>query len=484
MTMQTFNDLALADATELTAAFRAGTVSPVEVMEAVLDRIDSTNGDGQTGINAFTELFPEDAIAAARIAQDRYATARRTGAETPSLLGVAVAAKEKHFIKGKTFSEGHAPWADRTSVRDHPVIERLNAAGAIIHGRTTTPEFSATTYTHSGLWGVTRNPWNLAATPGGSSGGSGAALAAGMATLATASDIGGSTRIPSSFCGVVGYKAPYGRVPGVPPLSGDTYRGDGAMGRSVDDVALLHGVIAGRHPVDHASWGPHESPTIPGVPASLRATRIAVDLQAGNFPISDSVRANTLNLVELLRGAGADIEFVSLPWTPEQVISTALLHFGTLLTPALKQNLNENLEDTNTYVRWMIETSTNAARGKTVADSLREDAAIQAGLARTMSGFDVLITPTQGIDMLPAGHDQSRGIDIDDRHFEDTLHAHMTLPFNIANRCPVVALPSGLSGAGIPTGIQVVGHPLEEHTVFSVSRAIENLLPRMGYPAK
>lgn len=168
-----------------------------------------------------------------------------------------MATKEKHGIAGLRLEQGLAAHRGRIAEQDHPVVERIRAAGGIIHARTTSPEFSCATVTHSPMWGVTRNPWNRRTSPGGSSGGAGAALAAGFTTLATASDIAGSTRIPAGFTGTVGYKAPYGRIPGLPPLAADWYRGDGPMGRTVADVALLSSVLAGRHPADHASWGAH-----------------------------------------------------------------------------------------------------------------------------------------------------------------------------------------------------------------------------------
>ena len=164
-----------------------------------------------------------------------------------------MAAKEKHGLQGRTLSQGLVTRKDTIAATDHPVIDRIRRAGGIIHARTTTPELSCATVTHSPLWGVTRNPWNQQFSPGGSSGGSGAALAAGFAPLATASDIAGSTRLPASFTGTVGYKAPYGRIPGLAPLSADHYRGDGPMARTVADTALLANIMSGRHHGDHTT---------------------------------------------------------------------------------------------------------------------------------------------------------------------------------------------------------------------------------------
>ncbi len=206
-------DLHYVDASTALAHFRSRTLSPVELMQAVISRTEALN----PFINAFTETLFAEALTAARSAEAMY----RQGGDVPVLLGVPVAAKEKHGIRGRTLSQGLVAHQDAITNASHPVIERIQQAGGIIHARTTTPEYSCATVTHSPLWGVTRNPWNTRYSPGGSSGGSAAAVAAGFSTLATASDIAGSTRLPASFTGIVGFKAPYGRIPGLAPLSAD-----------------------------------------------------------------------------------------------------------------------------------------------------------------------------------------------------------------------------------------------------------------------
>src|SRR5699024_6619572 len=175
------------------------------------------------------------------------------GAGDTALLGLPVATKEKHAIAGRTISQGLVAERDTIAERDGAVAERIYAAGGLIHARTTYPEFSCATVTHSPLWGVYRNPHNTQFSPGGSSGGAGAALAAGYTPLATSSDIAGSTRIPAAYNGVVGYKAPYGRIPGAGPMVADWYRGDGPMARTVADTALLYTAMAGREPTDHST---------------------------------------------------------------------------------------------------------------------------------------------------------------------------------------------------------------------------------------
>ncbi len=236
-------------ASEAIQRFRNRELSPVELLDAVLARVAVV----EPAINALTEQLVEEAYAAARESEARYA--RADGSARP-LEGVPLLVKEEQPIAGRTIEEGSLLEKGVVSEVTHPVVTRVLEAGAVVHGRTTTPEFSCAPFTHSTLWGVTRNPWDLALSPGGSSGGSGAALAAGETLLATGSDIGGSIRIPASLCGLVGFKPPFGRVPGMPPFNSDTYCADGPLGRTVADVARLQNVLAGPHPGDQASLRP------------------------------------------------------------------------------------------------------------------------------------------------------------------------------------------------------------------------------------
>ena len=209
-------DLHHLSATEVLRAFRARELSPVEALEAVSARADAT----EPTVNCLLERDHEDLSAAARAAAERYAG---KGEDPRPLEGLPVVLKEEQPIAGRSLRFGSLLTEGLVAEETHPVAERVLASGALVHARTTTPEFSCAAFTHTDLWGVTRNPWNPDYTPGGSSGGSGAALAAGTAYLASGSDIGGSIRIPASFCGVVGFKAPYGRCrPSRPSTSTST----------------------------------------------------------------------------------------------------------------------------------------------------------------------------------------------------------------------------------------------------------------------
>ena len=316
------DELHYLSATEAIAHFRARELSPVELLQAIIDRTQNF----EPHINAFTEEMFDEALAGAREAESRYLG---HGPEPRPLEGIPVAAKEKHAIAGKSLTEGSLAGRGNIARENAPVIDRLLAAGGLIHARTTTPEFCVAAFTHSPLWGVTRNPWNLDYSPGGSSGGAGAALAAGTTTLATASDIGGSTRGPAGFTGTVGLKASYGRIAGVAPLSMDSYRGDGPMARTVDDAILLANVLIGPDPRDHSSLRP--AITLPRDYPSVEGMRIALCLRLGDFPIEPDIEANTRALAQSLVDAGAIVEEIELPWTRDSMAAAVKVHFGTIM---------------------------------------------------------------------------------------------------------------------------------------------------------
>ena len=462
------------DAATALRLFRTRELSPVELMEAVIARTEAVNGE----INALTETLFEEALPLAREAAAKYARGR----DLTPLLGLPVAAKEKHGLKGRTLSQGLVARKDELAAGDHPVIDRIRRAGGIVHSRTTTPEYSCATVTHSALWGVTRNPWNLQLSPGGSSGGSGAALAAGLAPLATASDIAGSTRLPASFTGTVGFKAPYGRIPGLAPLSADHYRGDGPMARTVADTALLTNVMSGRHPGDHASLGdapalPLTGLEMPDGGASVAGMRIALCIRLGNYPVAPDVEVNTRAVAAALRDAGAVVEEIVLPWTTESISRTVFTHFGYLLGPAMEDETEGALELLAPYTRRFMADARRAAEENRYLDGVRAETRLQAELAAAMAGFDALICPASAVAALDADGTYLDGIDACGQQLEHYWQGHMTAPFNIANGCPVLAVPSGMADCGIPTGVQIVGHPFDDATVFRLGAALEAVRP-------
>ncbi len=231
-------DICYVSATEALSLFRKRKLSPVELMTALIDRAGKVN----PAVNCFADRYFEEALDKAKDAEARYMS--RSATPLP-LEGVPLAVKDAQRVAGKRTTHGSLIFKDSIDTQSDPMIERLEQAGAIIFARTTTPEFCLSGVTNSRIWGITRNPWNTEWGPGGSSGGSGAALAAGLTTLATGTDIGGSIRIPASACGIVGFKPPHGRNPDGPPANFDRFNHCGPMTRTVADAALMQNITSG-----------------------------------------------------------------------------------------------------------------------------------------------------------------------------------------------------------------------------------------------
>lgn len=454
-------------ATEVLRAFRTGELSPVEVFDSVSARADLV----EPTINALLERDHEDYRAAAVVAAERYAG---RGPAPRALEGLPVVIKEEQPIAGRSTRFGSLITEGWVAEETHPLPERVLAAGAIVHARSTTPEFSCAGFTHSDLWGVTRNPWNPNYGPGGSSGGSGAALASGTAYLASGSDIAGSIRIPASLNGVVGFKAPYGRVPALPPFNLDTYCHDGPLGRTVADVALLQNVIQGQHPCDQASL-----PAVP-IPEDLgdvRGLRIALAVTLGDFPIDAEVEANTRAFADALRQAGAIIDEVTVDLSRDEVRSAAMVHFGAIFGPSMLEFSEPDDPRFLPYTRHFLAMSNDEYNQVGFYAGLKLEAKVQRALAAVFEGHDALICPTLGTTGFIAGDDYTEhGITVAGVNVEPYIFAALTPVFNIASRHPVLNIPSGRASNGVPTGVQVVARTYDDVTAFHVGAAAEREL--------
>src|SRR5882724_13575098 len=256
----------------------------------------------------------------------------KTDGRLRPLEGLPIAIRDEAYIKGERVTFGSLIYKDFVADETNPSIGRILKAGAIMHARSAAPEFSCAPYTHSRLWGVTRTPWNLDYSSGGSSGGAGASLAAGSTTLANGSDIGGSIRIPSSMCGVVGYKPPYGRNPDSSPFNLDHYNHAGPMARTVADSALLQNVMSGPHPQDIVSLRPKLR--IPSeLSGDLKSWRIAFSPALDGFDVDPDVEKNTRAAVEAFRDLGATVDEVEIGWNKDEIVRAAWAHFGTIFGP-------------------------------------------------------------------------------------------------------------------------------------------------------
>jgi aspartyl-tRNA(Asn)/glutamyl-tRNA(Gln) amidotransferase subunit A len=467
-------DLCYLSAADALRLFRTRELSPVELAEAVIARAEAV----EPTVNAFAEIRYEQALDQARAAAARYAG----HAEPPRPLdGLLVAVKEEAPIAGQRNTLGSLPLRDVVAAETAVFVQRIIDAGGIVHARTTTPEFSCAPVTWTKLWGVTRNPWHTAYSPGGSSGGSAAALAAGSATLATGSDIGGSIRIPASFCGVVGFKPPYGRVPEIEIFNLDHYCHEGPLARTVADCALLENVIAGPDPSDVASLRPKLE--IPGQLEPVRGMRIAMSADLGCYHVDADVAANTQAAADRLRDAGATVVEVSLPWDLEMIEQAARIHFGMIFGPSIRQLYEAHESELTSYARHFAAEAEQITKDDFIT-GLALESRIYAPLGALLADFDALICPTFAIPALPAEYDVTDEIVVAGRPCANWMDVMMTLPFNIASRCPVLSVPSGLSRDGVPTGLSIVGRTFDDVTAFRVAAAHEERFPWLDEAAR
>jgi len=468
------NDLHYLSATEALSSFRARELSPVELVHAVIDRAEKV----EPTINAFAQTLYEEALEQARGAEARYAG---IGGPPRPLEGIPVAVKEEAPIAGQKNTLGSLPLRDVVADHTAVFVQRIIDAGGIVHARSTTPEFSCAAVTWSKLWGVTRNPWNTVYAPGGSSGGSGASLAAGSTTLATGSDIGGSIRIPASFCGVVGFKPPYGRVPEVEIFNLDHYCHEGPLARTVADCALLQNVIAGPDPSDVVSLRPKL--VIPDTLEPVAGMRVALSVDLGCYEVDEDVVANTRAAADRLIDAGVTVEEVSLPWELAQINRAARIHYGMIFGPSVQELYEQHGDEFTSYARRLVEESSEIPKLAFV-EGLELEAGIYAPLGALLDGFDALICPTFAVPALPAEYDPGDVLEVNGKPTGDWLDVLMTVPFNIASRCPVISVPSGRSRDGVPTGLSVVGKTYDDVTAFRIAAAHEERFPWLDAPER
>ncbi|HRV61859.1 MAG TPA: amidase [Albidovulum sp.] len=456
------DELCYMPATEALARFRDKSLSPVELMAAVIARAEQT----EPKLNAITYRHFDEAMDSARKAEARYAK----GGRTRALEGLPVAIKDESYIKGKPTSNGSLILKDHVADHTSPVNERILRAGAIVHARTATPEFSCAGYCWSRLWGVTRNPWNTDFTPGGSSGGSGAVLAAGSTTLATGSDIGGSIRIPASLTGTVGYKPPYGRNPEEPPFNLDFYCHNGPMARTVRDTILMQNVMAGPHPRDISTIRPRLR--LPSEMKPIKGWKIAYSMDLGLFEVDSEVQANTLAALDVFRSLGATVEEVDLGW-PADALEAGLTYLRHIFGAYLGQLLADHADEMTDYARAFAETGMQS-RAVDFVHSLEVAGQMYATLGPLLERYDLLICPTAAVPSVPAEFNQHTGsVKINGKEVNPMLGWVMTTPFNTLSRCPVLSVPSGHASNGVPTGIQLVGRTYSDADVFRAGLAYE-----------
>ena len=453
-------------ATELRAAIEGGECSVVEAVDQSLARIEQQNPT----INAFCFVYADDARERARqLDRDRP----RTGA-LPPLFGIPFALKD--------FTPTHALRTTRGSVMfknwvpdvDPPIVERLRAAGGVLVGKTTTSELAHSSFTRSPLWGVTRNPHNHERTPGGSSGGSAAAVASNMVPLAEGSDAGGSVRIPASCCGIVGFKPSAGRVPmHAFDTDFESIFHFGPLARTVADAYLMFSVMQGPDDRDPLSIVPALNLPSPAEflrRIDLHGTRVALSVDLGYYEVDPDVAENTICAASILRDLGADVTPVDLGW--DRAINDAwTLNWSVLLATLYGELEAKQRAGVDPELSMLIERGRrhSAIELKSV-DVVRTR--YWAKLRDIFERHDVLMCPTVALPV-PAAEG------VEDSDFErDSADGHfggfeMTSPFSLMPQCPAISVPSGLSSDGLPTGVQMIGRRFADLDLLRIAAAYE-----------
>lgn len=445
-------------AVDLMAAYRNKALSPVEITRAALAAIDRHN----SLVNAFVLVDEDGALAAARASEARWQAGQPLGPADgiPTSIKDALWTRGWPTLRGSWLIDEAGPWDE-----DAPSIARLRDSGAILLGKTTTPEYSWKGVTDSPRYGVTGNPWNRAVTAGGSSGGSAAAVGLGMGVWSVGTDGGGSVRIPAAFTGTVALKPTYGLIPLYPPSPFGTLSHAGPMARTVADVAALLDVITGFDPRD---WSAMPSPTASfraGLDGGTAGLRVAYSPDLGFGSNDPEVDAAVRAAVNVLAAAGADVDEVS-PGFSDPVHAFHVLWFsGEAKVLGGKLNGDERVDP------GLVRT---AELGATFTASDYLDAtAVRMKLGELMGRFhqayDVLITPTLPLTAFPVGQDVP-----DDSVSPDwTSWTPYTYPFNLTQQ-PALSVPCGFSKDGLPIGLQIVGPRHADALVLRVGQTYQD----------
>ena len=453
------DELSYLSAADLVAAYRAKRLSPVEATRAALDRIDRLDGR----INAFCLVDADGALAAARESEARWMKGEPLGIVdgVPSTIKDLLLTRGWPTLRGSRLVPKDQEWSE-----DAPATARLRESGAVLLGKTTMPEFGWKAVGDSPLTGITRNPYDLDRTPGGSSAGAAAALAAGMGALAVGTDAGGSIRIPCSFCGLPGIKATFGRVPAYPPSAMGTLSHVGPMARTVRDVALMLTVLSATDARDpHAlPWEAIDYRT--DLESGVKGMRIAYSPTLGYAHVDPEVAEAVDRAAKAFAAMGAHVELADPGFASPRDAMNVLWQSGAAkLLSAYSEEQRAVLVDPG------LNAAARAGARFSAIDYVAADAVrTQLGLVMSLfhERYELLLTPTVAVPALPVGADLSNP----SREEQWIDWTPFSYPFNMT-RQPAATVPCGFTKSGLPIGLQIVGRLYDEALVLRAARAYE-----------
>ncbi|MBV9002760.1 MAG: amidase [Solirubrobacterales bacterium] len=464
------SDLLQRPATELAALVRSGELTPRELVEASLRRIDEL----QPRLNAFTHVAHESALA--------VADGIEPGDPRP-FAGVPIAVKDNRPVNGLPLTMGSELFGDYVPEHDAYLVRRLREVGFVIVGKTSMPEMGILPTTEPRRFGAARNPWDLERTPGGSSGGSAAAVAAGMVPVAHGNDGGGSIRIPAACCGLVGLKPARGRV-SVGPDGGHSFLVcDGVLTRSVADTAQVLDVLSGPEPGD-ATWAP--PPPAAGYAELMKVDpgrlRIALVLTSAldDATIDPACEQAARDAAALLESLGHDVQAVDPPWSGLNLLPDFTRAFGPLVSfttvvggrIAGREPTADDVEPL-TWALWRHALEQDTMKYLSAEARLES---VARSIVQKLSEYDVVLTPALAQRPVPIGEIDGLGPDPMVKFRQSGYFTPFTAIFNVTGQ-PAIALPLYHGEDGLPTAVQLVGPPAREEVLLSLAAQVEAALP-------
>jgi len=462
-------NLATASAVDLAAAVRTSQVSPVEIVDALLDRIN----EWEPYLNAFVVLDADGAREQARAAADAVVR----GDELGPLHGVPVTVKNIMDTAGFATRRGARITPDTVATTDAPPVARLREAGAIVMGVTTTPERGWTAVGSSPLTGHTHTPWMPGRTSGGSSAGAGALAGAGCGPLHIGTDGAGSVRIPAAFCGAVGFKPTYARIPYVPVPNNGALSHVGPITRTVDDAALMYSVMSGPSLLDHTSLPGQPRADIE--PGGLRGLRIAYSPDLGHARVDPDVTMVVEQSLAALVEAGATVDEVTPEWGPKGPdMERALWALAVLAYLPTDDAMAEQMDPG--LVACVRDYEKFTARQAIDAQQRRFAYAVEVNTWFENQGFDLIVTPSVSVTAFDVGLQQPPHWP---QHVWDWLvWAEFSYPFDLSHG-PAISVPAGLTSEGLPVGLQIAGARLADDLVLRAGAAFLNQRPFTQLPS-
>lgn len=462
-------DLTQCTAHELLTLYRSGATSPVEVTRAVLARIARLN----PRLLAFCLVDEGHAMANAQASEARWQAHRQRGEPVGALEGVPVSIKDLILTRGwPTLRGSRGVSPDQAWEIDAPCVARLREAGAVLLGKTTTPEFGCKGETNSPLTGFTRNPWHLERTPGGSSGGAAAAVAAGLGPLAVGTDGAGSVRIPAAFCGNVGMKPSFGRVPAYPlsPFGSVAHLGPHAM--SVVDAALMLQVLKQPDARDWTALPPDPSDYTIGLHDGLRGLRVAYSPTLGYARhVHPEIAAAVERVAHTLQELGAVVEAVDPGFEDPLEITTGLWFAGAWQVWRALSPQQQEVADPDFRTQALMGENFDAAALHALT---QRRGLLGSHMRQFMTRYDLLLTPSVAV---PAFEVRAPG-SVDMTDLAMLGWSPYSYPFNLTQQ-PAISVPCGLTSDGLPMGMQLVGPMFGDALVLRAARAYESTRPTL-----